>query len=515
MFSVYNELAIINSNLKVLKNHSDIVVVQSNPGNESLYLSEGNNYSWFLLPDLAETTTKYTNERQKGLPSKVPALAVSRNVGFGLTKLVSNPALDYLVVVLGDVVISNLRGINKICHLMEKNKKKIAFTRAVDQKFYDIHGNLSRFQSVYTTDFMPQFFILSSDIVKRGYFCNINVSNAYTTEQCLGDEFLRFCTENGFDFMGSSLILSNIPYPYYLHGIRYNKDKSGSILKSYSQLFRKYYFLTPFLKYFLSEKITAFLLIGMSLIRKINIRIKQLSLISPEKKFALVQKNHYQVNSPGAEYGIIGNYKAHEKYPYEEYLLRKIHSPKDKIALDFGCGPGRMILRMNKYFGRVDGVDISPTLIGIAKEWISEKNTKANLFVNDGITLKNISNDTYDFVYSTIAMQHIPVYSTRISLFNEFFRVLKKNGQIAIQMAFTKKDRKEWNNHAEWKDDKWKTLSTNGSCDVLITENSLNLVKEDLEKIGFSNVSFELTPVPHDSDIYSNWVFIYGNKQEN
>ena len=67
---------------------------------------------------------------------------------------------------------------------------------------------------------------------------------------------------------------------------------------------------------------------------------------------------------------VVGCFDEHEKYPYEQYLLAKFtdeHPFKEMTALDFGCGPGRMICRLAPIFGRVDGVDISPTCIATAE----------------------------------------------------------------------------------------------------------------------------------------------------
>ena len=54
----------------------------------------------------------------------------------------------------------------------------------------------------------------------------------------------------------------------------------------------------------------------------------------------------------------VGEFDAHESYPYEDYLLEEYSGPRG-IALDFACGMGRMMSRFKPLFDVVDGVDLS------------------------------------------------------------------------------------------------------------------------------------------------------------
>ena len=84
-----------------------------------------------------------------------------------------------------------------------------------------------------------------------------------------------------------------------------------------------------------------------------------------QNEYTLMQKSFYDDETISPE-DVVGSYGWHEKFPYESQLLFKrgdmrfplFESTKDKIALDFGCGPGRMVLRMSPLFERVDGVDL-------------------------------------------------------------------------------------------------------------------------------------------------------------
>ena len=240
-------------------------------------------------------------------------------------------------------------------------------------------------------------------------------------------------------------------------------------------------------------------------------------LLSGKKRYAAMQKAIYTFVDPRNEFQvkevIIGHYAAHEEYPYEKYLLQKVRDPSQTVALDFGCGPGRMLLRMSKLLQRVDGVDISARLIEICDEWTRGIDAVGRLYVNDGTSLEQIESDRYDLVYSTIALQHISVASIREELFREFYRVLKGGGRLALQMIYTDKPREQWSSHCTWNQDLFDAEGTNGQCDVLITEDTLQEVESSFSKCGFSNFSHELAPMQHPSEVATNVIFLYLEKR--
>lgn len=109
-----------------------------------------------------------------------------------------------------------------------------------------------------------------------------------------------------------------------------------------------------------------------------------------EQDYIQMQKQAYE-NPEVSPEDIVGQYEWHEEYPYETFLLYKngdIRKPifentKDKAALDFACGPGRMVKRMMKVFQKVDGCDISSRLIQEAKERVPE----ADFYVPNGFSM--------------------------------------------------------------------------------------------------------------------------------
>lgn len=260
-----------------------------------------------------------------------------------------------------------------------------------------------------------------------------------------------------------------------------------------------------------------------------------------------MQKSFYDNKSMSPE-DVVGSYKWHEKFPYESQLLYKrgdirlplFENTENKVALDFGCGPGRMVARMAPLFERVDGVDISQRLLDEASKLCPE----SNFYLSSGVDLGSVKKNEYDFVFSTIAMQHIAVHSFRLKILKEIYDTLKVGGKINIQMAFNidfpftinkgaftfgdykVRFLKKNLQNALWKEDKSNAASTNGNCDAGIGYTDIPEVVADFETF-FDDVSFWFYDVRlayHDLDGEkhgtgnnywpTHWIFISGVKKE-
>jgi SAM-dependent methyltransferase len=116
-------------------------------------------------------------------------------------------------------------------------------------------------------------------------------------------------------------------------------------------------------------------------------------------------------------------------------------------ALDFGCGVGRLSQALARHFGHVIGVDISPTMIELAKQYdrseeptsvitgepIPLKMGRCDYLVNANEDLGLLADDSIDFVYSSITLQHVPAPAVE-SYLGEFIRVLRPGGLVLIQL---------------------------------------------------------------------------------
>jgi ubiquinone/menaquinone biosynthesis C-methylase UbiE len=100
--------------------------------------------------------------------------------------------------------------------------------------------------------------------------------------------------------------------------------------------------------------------------------------------------------------------------------------------LEIGCGAGRMTRALATRFAQVDGIDISSTMIDLAREH-NGGIPNARLHVGSGTDLKPFANAQFDFVLSYIVFQHIPTAAAIHGYIDEALRVLKPGGEFFFQ----------------------------------------------------------------------------------
>ena len=101
--------------------------------------------------------------------------------------------------------------------------------------------------------------------------------------------------------------------------------------------------------------------------------------------------------------------------------------------LDFGCGVGRVSRVLIDYFAEGFGVDISRTMIEQARAFSAKDERRAHYLTNTRDDLSVFASDEFDFVYSHIVLQHVPV-RCQPRFIEEFLRVLKPGGVAAFQI---------------------------------------------------------------------------------
>jgi spore maturation protein CgeB len=102
------------------------------------------------------------------------------------------------------------------------------------------------------------------------------------------------------------------------------------------------------------------------------------------------------------------------------------------VALEIGCGVGRMLEPAAHRCGRVIGIDVSRLAIEKAREYVGHT-AKVELLVGSGIDLAPVGNGSVDFVwsYAALACMPVPVIAAYLA---EIKRVLKPTGIARLQV---------------------------------------------------------------------------------
>lgn len=196
---------------------------------------------------------------------------------------------------------------------------------------------------------------------------------------------------------------------------------------------------------------------------------------------------------------VVGLFDEHNAWEDYEYLFKDVTDLASRKVLDFGCGPGRNLVKYTPRVSKIDGVDISLKNLENAKKWIAHNKydpENYTLYHCNGYNLENVPSDTYDLVMSTITMQHIASYSIRFNYLKEFYRVLAPGGMISIQMAYGEK--RDY------------YMDTDDYMTDAAIQNPSQL-ESDLTKIGFTDFKYHLRPHGPGNNV-PHWIFFNAKK---
>lgn len=226
-----------------------------------------------------------------------------------------------------------------------------------------------------------------------------------------------------------------------------------------------------------------------------------------QKNYLGMQKGFYDVEasrwSLQNKNPVVGWYDWQESHTDYDTHLFKDFDTTGLVALEYGCGPGRNLIRFAKRFQRVDGVDISSVNIDKAIINLNDAGVPLpNLYTNNGDDIP-VDNETYDVVFAVICLQHICVHDIRVKIMQEIHRVLKPGGYFCAQMGFGGRPQS-----VNYYDNFYDAPATNGHWDVSI-ENE-EYLKDDLSKIGFINYKSDIRPVCQD--LHKYWIWFQAQK---
>ncbi|MEP6483822.1 MAG: class I SAM-dependent methyltransferase [Rudaea sp.] len=103
------------------------------------------------------------------------------------------------------------------------------------------------------------------------------------------------------------------------------------------------------------------------------------------------------------------------------------------VAVDFGCGVGRLTRALSARYEKVIGVDISPSMIERARSLHVDR-PSMQFVENAESDLRFLDDGSVDFLYSVITLHHMPPALQR-SYIAEFMRILAPSGLAVFQIA--------------------------------------------------------------------------------
>src|SRR5262249_48452061 len=110
-----------------------------------------------------------------------------------------------------------------------------------------------------------------------------------------------------------------------------------------------------------------------------------------------------------------------------DYHCNQLARPgKRGVALDFGCGVGRLTRALAARYNDVIGVDIAASMIAQAQQ-LNAHLPNVRFIENAQSKLEFLGDGSVDFIYSTITLHHIPPPLQRAYI-GEFARVLAADG---------------------------------------------------------------------------------------
>ncbi len=123
-------------------------------------------------------------------------------------------------------------------------------------------------------------------------------------------------------------------------------------------------------------------------------------------------------------------------------ISRRIAPFQDKVALEIGCGSGRLTKSLARIFKHVVAVDIAPTMLAKAHEFVNAENV--TFVESDGASVPIIP-ETVDFAFSFIVYQHFPSAQAVELSFANVHRALRRGGLFKVQIRGQKHaDSKHW-----------------------------------------------------------------------
>jgi SAM-dependent methyltransferase len=153
--------------------------------------------------------------------------------------------------------------------------------------------------------------------------------------------------------------------------------------------------------------------------------------------FAVLSSPKYRKGANVSDFFLTG--ERHLERILENFERIAIPLDRRGVALDFGCGVGRVLRPLCEHFKNGVGVDVSPAMLSEARRHVTSPNADLRLF--DGGDLHAcLRGDTFQFIHSHIVFQHIRPRRGRI-LLRALLRCLESKGKAYIHVPIATSNR--------------------------------------------------------------------------
>jgi SAM-dependent methyltransferase len=113
-------------------------------------------------------------------------------------------------------------------------------------------------------------------------------------------------------------------------------------------------------------------------------------------------------------------------------VARELGLPAGRArALDFGCGAGRLTRALARHFEKAVGIDIAEGMTRAASR-LNADVPNATFVVNDRPDLSSFADASFDLVYSSLVLQHLPGRRAVERYVRDFLRVARSDGLVVF-----------------------------------------------------------------------------------
>lgn len=234
------------------------------------------------------------------------------------------------------------------------------------------------------------------------------------------------------------------------------------------------------------------------------------------QEYLTMQRDQYDFRASHAEITageiqndcVVGHYKEQETFSYDQNIFKYWEHPlEDTRILEYGCGPGRNLLRLAPKCKLVAGADISNINLVNAKQFLMLNGIKNFiLYLTQGNQIPE-EDDTFDFIFEVICLQHICSHFIRANILSEMSRVVKSGGMMVVQFGFNEKVPSHYVSYFE--DRLVGVRDTNGFCDCCVT--SSNQIINSMTDLGFIDLKVWFTETVADEN-HDSWIWCSGVK---